>query len=133
LKISSSRSSQQIAGVIVFPSRDASRLSIHQTHMTVKLVELKPPLSMKALPEELLYNIVEYLAYRPERLALHLRPEHRFKKFSSHLRALSLTDRRLRRICLPFLFAYVHIENVDDAQKLKNLCTAGIIEPKLVK
>ncbi|KAF9067285.1 hypothetical protein BDP27DRAFT_1328984, partial [Rhodocollybia butyracea] len=66
---------------------------------------------------ELLHPIVEYIAYKP-RL-----PYERFRRVSSELRSLSVVDHRLRRICLPFLFANICIRTKTDAERLQDFCS----------
>ncbi|KAJ3793430.1 hypothetical protein GGU11DRAFT_799788 [Lentinula aff. detonsa] len=60
------------------------------------------------LPNELLHSIIEYLAYVPK-LPDSL-SKYQFKCASIELLALSVTNWRLRRICLPFLFANIKIK-----------------------
>ncbi|KAJ3790383.1 hypothetical protein GGU10DRAFT_419439 [Lentinula aff. detonsa] len=72
------------------------------------------------LPNELLHSIIEYLAYIPK---LPDSPsKSQFKCASPELLALSITNWRLRRICLPFLFTNIKIRHIKDARKLKDSC-----------
>ncbi|KAJ3834731.1 hypothetical protein F5878DRAFT_343931 [Lentinula raphanica] len=73
------------------------------------------------LPNELLHTITEYVAYAPNL------PESWFTSFESlsksaspNLLALSVVDWRLRRICLPFLFANITLKNDEHAKQLEN-------------
>ncbi|KAJ3798871.1 hypothetical protein GGU11DRAFT_779417 [Lentinula aff. detonsa] len=70
------------------------------------------------LPNELLHFIIEYLAYIPKLPDSPSRSQ--FKCASPELLALSVANWRLRRICLPFLFANIEIKHIKDAQKLKD-------------
>ncbi|KAJ3711642.1 hypothetical protein DFJ43DRAFT_1107557, partial [Lentinula guzmanii] len=71
---------------------------------------------MPRLPNELLHSIIEYLAYIPK---LPDSPsKSKFKCASPELLALSVTNWRLRRICLPLLFANIKIRHIKDARKL---------------
>ena len=87
---------------------------------------------LRRLPEELLHYIVEYLAYKehPPDCAL---PDHHFKRSTPELRSLLVVNRRLQRICMPFLYAYLYIHNADDVEKLKHRCAAGSIPLESVK
>ncbi|KAJ3711644.1 hypothetical protein DFJ43DRAFT_1142607 [Lentinula guzmanii] len=70
------------------------------------------------LPNELLHSIIEYLAYIPK---LPDSPsKSQFKCASPELLALSITNWRLRRICLPFLFANIKIRHIKDARRLED-------------
>ncbi|KAE9385883.1 hypothetical protein BT96DRAFT_928591 [Gymnopus androsaceus JB14] len=81
------------------------------------------------LPEELLHSIVEYLAYKP-RL-----PDERskFKRASPELLSLSVVDQRLRRTCLPFLFANIYIRTETDAEKFLDYCSVSLLCPTFTK
>ncbi|KAJ3745667.1 hypothetical protein DFH05DRAFT_1488939, partial [Lentinula detonsa] len=62
--------------------------------------------------------IIEYLAYIPK---LPDSPsKSQFKCASPELLALSVTNWRLRRICLPFLFANIKIRHIKDARRLED-------------
>ncbi|KAJ3819752.1 hypothetical protein EV361DRAFT_389409 [Lentinula raphanica] len=67
------------------------------------------------LPDELIFSIVDYIAYKPT--LPNLRSV--FKCASPELLALSVADWRLRRICLPFLFANLKIWHIMDAERLE--------------
>ncbi|KAJ3772881.1 hypothetical protein FB446DRAFT_845216 [Lentinula raphanica] len=73
-----------------------------------------------SLPNELLHSIIEYIAYVP------IVPGHSsfskswFRCASPELLVLSVVDRRLRRACLPFLFANIKVKTGWDAMNLKN-------------
>ncbi|KIK69314.1 hypothetical protein GYMLUDRAFT_35391 [Collybiopsis luxurians FD-317 M1] len=64
---------------------------------------------MTMLPEELLHLLAEYLAYNPDPVQREV-PDIHFKHATAEIRAFSMVSRQLRRICLPFLFAYVRIK-----------------------
>ncbi|KAJ3745662.1 hypothetical protein DFH05DRAFT_1610801 [Lentinula detonsa] len=71
-----------------------------------------------SLPNELLHSIIEYLAYIPN---LPDSPsKSQFKCASPELLALSVTNWRLRRICLHFLFANIKIRHIKDARRLED-------------
>ncbi|KAJ3790385.1 hypothetical protein GGU10DRAFT_430987 [Lentinula aff. detonsa] len=71
-----------------------------------------------SLPNELLHSIIGYLAYVPK--LPDSRSKSQFKCASAELLALSVTNWRLRRICLPFLFANIKIRHIKDARRLKD-------------
>ncbi|KAJ3768293.1 hypothetical protein FB446DRAFT_792416 [Lentinula raphanica] len=75
-----------------------------------------------SLPNELLHSIIEYIAYTP--IQPHsmrgLPSKTLFKCASTELLTLSVTDWRLRRVCLPFLFAHIKIRHKADTKKLNN-------------
>ncbi|KAE9400270.1 hypothetical protein BT96DRAFT_919549 [Gymnopus androsaceus JB14] len=74
-----------------------------------------------SLPEELLHTIVELIASDTifiERQS----PTLRSKYATINLRPLSMATRQLRRLCLPFLFAYVKVK---DVTRLTDQCAAG--------
>ncbi|KAJ3775923.1 hypothetical protein FB446DRAFT_723344 [Lentinula raphanica] len=84
---------------------------------------MQPHLS---LPDELLHVIIEYTAYNPQLPHSHstsvqgFKPAcPLFKSASSELFALSVANWRLRRICLPLLFANIRIKHIKDAQQLE--------------
>ncbi|KAJ3991743.1 hypothetical protein F5050DRAFT_1812199 [Lentinula boryana] len=71
-----------------------------------------------SLPNELLHSIIEYLAYIPK---LPNSPsKSQFKCASPELLALSVTNWRLRRICLHFLFANINLRHIKDARRLED-------------
>ncbi|KAJ3798372.1 hypothetical protein GGU11DRAFT_808331 [Lentinula aff. detonsa] len=71
-----------------------------------------------SLPNELLHSIIGYLAYVPK--LPDSRSKSQFKCASPELLALSVTNWRLRRICLPFLFANIKIRHIKDARRLED-------------
>ncbi|KAJ3770085.1 hypothetical protein FB446DRAFT_745518 [Lentinula raphanica] len=68
------------------------------------------------LPNELLHSIIDYIAFIPK--LPNSRSKSPFKCASPELLALSVTNWQLRRVCLPFLFAHVKIEEDSDLQQL---------------
>lgn len=76
------------------------------------------------LPEELLYEIVLYLCFNPEFIERQL-PSFRHKYARSEILSLSMASRQLRRICLPFLFAYVEIHGVGNIGRLTAFCAVN--------
>ncbi|KAE9387617.1 hypothetical protein BT96DRAFT_1025806 [Gymnopus androsaceus JB14] len=72
------------------------------------------------LPEELVHDIFSYLAYHSKpRMQCEL-PELQFECNTTDILSLSLVNRRLRRIGLPFLFASLRIKGLTDVKKLKD-------------
>ncbi|KAJ3711382.1 hypothetical protein C8R42DRAFT_360367 [Lentinula raphanica] len=73
-----------------------------------------------SLPNELLHSIIEYIAYIsiPPEMEPSFPLKFLTKRTSPELLVLSVSDWRLRRVCLPFLFANIRIRNDEDAQKL---------------
>ncbi|KAJ3745664.1 hypothetical protein DFH05DRAFT_1542544 [Lentinula detonsa] len=71
-----------------------------------------------SLPNELLHSIIGYLAYVPK--LPDSRSKSQFRCTSPELLALSVTNWRLRRICLPFLFANIKIRHIKDARRLED-------------
>ncbi|KAE9403085.1 hypothetical protein BT96DRAFT_990547 [Gymnopus androsaceus JB14] len=69
-------------------------------------------MSTADLPEELLQAVLENLAYNPEFIERE-NPRFRWKYARSELFSLSVVSRQFRRLCLPFLFAYVEIKGKD--------------------
>ncbi|KAF9048168.1 hypothetical protein BDP27DRAFT_690901 [Rhodocollybia butyracea] len=84
---------------------------------------------LTTLPEELLYPIVEYIAYKP-RLP-HERSK--FRRVSFELRSLSVVDHQLRRICLPFLLANICIRTKIGAERLQDFCSMSSLCPNFTK
>ncbi|KAJ3725074.1 hypothetical protein DFJ43DRAFT_1157636 [Lentinula guzmanii] len=84
------------------------------------------------LPDELLHSTVEYIAYTPEPPDCDFLGFH-FKSVSPALLSLSQVNRRMRRICVPFLFSYLRVVNVAEAMKLMDLCRTGSIIPSLIR
>ncbi|KAE9406388.1 hypothetical protein BT96DRAFT_1014896 [Gymnopus androsaceus JB14] len=72
------------------------------------------------LPEELVHDIFSYLAYHPELRKQCEPPELQFEPDSTDILSLSLVNRRLRRISLPFLFASLRIKGLKDVKKLRD-------------
>ncbi|KAJ3969549.1 hypothetical protein EV361DRAFT_341307 [Lentinula raphanica] len=69
------------------------------------------------LPNELVHLIIDYIAYTP---IFPLSTSHSLFKYTSpELLALSETNWRLRRVCLPLLFANIEIRYTRDVEKLK--------------
>ncbi|KAJ3882657.1 hypothetical protein F5051DRAFT_449030 [Lentinula edodes] len=77
---------------------------------------------MSPLPEELTQLVVEYIVSNPaidvpQLLELH------WKHSRNRLISLSLANHQFRRICMPFLFAYVEVRGAyGDLEKLKAQC-----------
>ncbi|KAJ3711025.1 hypothetical protein C8R42DRAFT_728959 [Lentinula raphanica] len=79
-------------------------------------LRLYPP-----LPNELLHSIANYIAYTPNISNQRgSRNKSFFKHASPELLALSVVNWRLRRICLPFLLAYIKLRHDKDVKKLEN-------------
>ncbi|KAJ3749729.1 hypothetical protein EV360DRAFT_76216 [Lentinula raphanica] len=72
-----------------------------------------------SLPNELLHSIIEYIAYTytPELPKSCLNSL--FKRISPDLLVLSVADWRLCQLCLPFLFEYIEIKHIEDAERLE--------------
>ncbi|KAJ3825861.1 hypothetical protein F5880DRAFT_1549246 [Lentinula raphanica] len=73
------------------------------------------------LPIELYHCILEYIAYIIKTLE---EPDFGHRNFqlkcpSPELFALSAVNRQIRRVCLPFLFANIHIKHDEDAKNLE--------------
>ncbi|KAJ3766567.1 hypothetical protein FB446DRAFT_757666 [Lentinula raphanica] len=69
-----------------------------------------------ALPNELLHSIIEYVAYTPGF------PDYSaslFKRASPELVALSVAACRLRRVCMPFIFANIELRHLTDVENLE--------------
>ncbi|KAF9073634.1 hypothetical protein BDP27DRAFT_1417105 [Rhodocollybia butyracea] len=85
---------------------------------------------MESLPDELLHKTVDYIAYAPEydeqRVAWFRTPS------SDQVIALSVVSHRLRRISLPFLFAYVFIDSTVKAER-RDWCNAYPSLSKLIQ
>ncbi|KAJ3758267.1 hypothetical protein EV360DRAFT_83233 [Lentinula raphanica] len=76
--------------------------------------------SSLSLPNELLHYIIEYIAYTPPVPPGHASSKSLFKRASRELLELSVVDWRLRRACLPFLFANIKVLFNRDATNFKN-------------
>ena len=79
---------------------------------------------MIEFPEELLQALVECIALNVIFIERQ-KPMLRWKYQRTELLPLSRTNRQLRRICFPFLFAYIVVNNNADAEKLKYQCAAN--------
>ncbi|KAJ3824047.1 hypothetical protein F5880DRAFT_1562845 [Lentinula raphanica] len=73
------------------------------------------------LPNELLHSIVEYAAYPINGVTDFYEAPNMFKHPSPELVALSVADWRLRRVCMPFLFANIAVRCIplEDAARLE--------------
>ncbi|KAJ3968086.1 hypothetical protein EV361DRAFT_927601 [Lentinula raphanica] len=71
------------------------------------------------LPEEILHAIVQSLAYNPNIIEREFLDPPR-KYCAPALLPLSVTSHQFRRICLPFLFAYVKLKRAGDLRKLRS-------------
>ncbi|KAJ3968085.1 hypothetical protein EV361DRAFT_1035914 [Lentinula raphanica] len=71
------------------------------------------------LPEEILHAIVQSLAYNPNIIEREFLDPPR-KYCAPALLPLSVTSHQFRRICLPFLFAYVKLKRDGDLRKLQS-------------
>lgn len=74
------------------------------------------------LPEELLDVVLECLAYDKDDIVEREQPDFHFNHATNAIRALSLVDRQLRRISLPFLFSYVLVLGVDELYRFRDQC-----------
>ncbi|KAJ3752486.1 hypothetical protein EV360DRAFT_88705 [Lentinula raphanica] len=78
----------------------------------------------KLLPNELLSSVLEHIAYTSILPDSPFKSEGSFKSSfkcaSRELLALSVADWRLRRVCLPFLFANIKLRNVEVVEKMKD-------------
>ena len=76
-------------------------------------------------PEELIQAVVECLVSDTEtfleREILHFR----WKCAQTRIFPLSMASRQLRRICYPFLFAYVKVQGIEHLEKLMMQCIAN--------
>lgn len=79
--------------------------------------------TMSELPEELLQTLIEILAYNFDFIERH-DPQFRWKCARTELVSLSVVNRRLRRLCLPFLFAYIEIQS-KDLEDFSTQCAAS--------
>ncbi|KAJ3806825.1 hypothetical protein F5876DRAFT_80317 [Lentinula aff. lateritia] len=79
------------------------------------------------LPEELLEMMIQDLAYTPA-YPYHSLSSARCKRVSSELITLSVVNRQLRRISLPFLFAFVTLKHLEDVEKFLQTC---LVNPTL--
>ncbi|KAJ4476040.1 hypothetical protein C8J55DRAFT_122585 [Lentinula edodes] len=84
------------------------------------------------LPNELLHHIVTFVAYIPGPPSCrHLEPFYQFT--SAELSSLSLVNKCLRRICVPFLFAHLQLKSDQDVKKLLEHCSAGSLIPNTIR
>ncbi|KAE9405773.1 hypothetical protein BT96DRAFT_317221 [Gymnopus androsaceus JB14] len=79
---------------------------------------------MLEFPEELLQALAEHIAFNIPFIERQI-PTLRWKFQKSELIPLSMVNRQLRQICLPFLFAYVKVFGNEHAGKLTACCTAN--------
>ncbi|KAJ3864335.1 hypothetical protein EV359DRAFT_81504 [Lentinula novae-zelandiae] len=79
---------------------------------------------MLNLPEELLHIVAGYIAYSLTFIEREL-PEFHYKYATEEIRSLSLVCRRMRRICLPFLLAFVRIEFDSGITCFRDQCLAN--------
>ncbi|KIK64944.1 hypothetical protein GYMLUDRAFT_94425 [Collybiopsis luxurians FD-317 M1] len=83
-------------------------------------------MSLLGLPDELLHSICQDLsAVHP--LPAWLNEQIQVERASPALVSLSLTDRRLRQICVPFLFAYLEIRDIESARKFRDFCSVNAV------
>ncbi|KAJ3968088.1 hypothetical protein EV361DRAFT_965086 [Lentinula raphanica] len=73
------------------------------------------------LPEEILDDIVHYLAYNPNLVERELLIPPR-KYHAITLLPLSVANRQFRRICLQFLFAHIEVRRVGELERLQSQC-----------
>lgn len=73
------------------------------------------------LPEELLHVVVGWIASDTLFIERQL-PDLYWKYAAAKLLPLSVVNRQLRRICLPFLFAHVEIKDEKDVERLNDWC-----------
>ncbi|KIK69315.1 hypothetical protein GYMLUDRAFT_67968 [Collybiopsis luxurians FD-317 M1] len=77
------------------------------------------------LPEELLLLIVEHLAVHKPDFVEHELPEFHYRHTTEEIRSLSLVSHRMRRICMPFLFAYVLVDKLSGMRSFRDQCLAN--------
>ncbi|KAJ3923472.1 hypothetical protein F5877DRAFT_63274 [Lentinula edodes] len=82
---------------------------------------------LSKLPEELLEMMIQDLAYAPAYPSNSLSSA-RCKRVSSELIALSVVNWQLRRISLPFLFAFVTLKHLEDVEGFLQTC---LVNPTL--
>ncbi|KIK65013.1 hypothetical protein GYMLUDRAFT_70949 [Collybiopsis luxurians FD-317 M1] len=92
------------------------------------------------LPDELLLHIVECITFIPElpntpQFDLINAPPlpNQFTCRASELRALSVVNWRLRRVCLSPLFAHIRIRNSQDVERLRDHCSLCSMFTKSLK
>ncbi|KAJ3755089.1 hypothetical protein EV360DRAFT_73157 [Lentinula raphanica] len=111
--------------VLAFARRDLKKTQPPNLYLQLHhhFVHCRPNLMRRCLPlpNELLHSITEYVAYAPNLQESWLTSfESLSKSASPDLLALSVVDWRLRRICLPFLFANITLKNDEHAKQLEN-------------
>ncbi|KAF8828680.1 hypothetical protein HHX47_DHR3000348 [Lentinula edodes] len=84
------------------------------------------------LPEELLEMMIEDLAYTPI-YPFNSLSSARCKRVSSELITLSVVNRQLRRISLPFLFAYVTLKHLEDVEGFLQKCLVNPILGRTIR
>ncbi|KIK64974.1 hypothetical protein GYMLUDRAFT_56471 [Collybiopsis luxurians FD-317 M1] len=89
-------------------------------------------MSLLKLPNELLNHICEDLSDEPP-LPDWLLELPKIRCASSDIVSFSCVNSRLRQICLPFLFAYLRVNNVQDAQNFKSFCTDNTVCLRLAR
>ncbi|KAJ4464274.1 hypothetical protein C8R41DRAFT_927029 [Lentinula lateritia] len=82
---------------------------------------------LSKLPEELLEMMIQDLAYAPA-YPFNSLSSARCKRVSSELIALSVVNWQLRRISLPFLFAFVTLKHLEDVEGFLQTC---LVNPTL--
>ncbi|KIK65014.1 hypothetical protein GYMLUDRAFT_382007 [Collybiopsis luxurians FD-317 M1] len=92
------------------------------------------------LPDELLLAIIERIAFIPESPKLsyqdfmqNVYSASPFRRTSPELRGLSVINTRMRRICLPFLFAHICVRGVEDIERLRDHCSLCSMFTKTLK
>ncbi|KIK64993.1 hypothetical protein GYMLUDRAFT_70935 [Collybiopsis luxurians FD-317 M1] len=90
-------------------------------------------MSLMKLPDELLHCIYQNLVHTPPLPGDWLSENLHIEYASPALVSLSSLQSRLRRISLPFLFAYLRIKNLDRARKFQHFCSTNAICSQLVR
>ncbi|KAF5390423.1 hypothetical protein D9757_005237 [Collybiopsis confluens] len=86
-------------------------------------------LNLAPLPEELLLRVIEDLAYLPDPYDLSKwPPELRFNSVSQELLFLSSASKQIRRICLPFLFAYVPFRDPESLSRHRDYFNTSVLD-----
>ncbi|KAJ7590568.1 hypothetical protein C8J56DRAFT_933247 [Mycena floridula] len=89
-------------------------------------------LPLLSFPEEILHQVVLFLVddadhgYNPYPFSL-------FHHASSDIFALSLVNRQVRRICLPFLFSYIKCQSCEELEKLERECLVNSAFPVFIR
>ncbi|KAE9393803.1 hypothetical protein BT96DRAFT_923846 [Gymnopus androsaceus JB14] len=80
--------------------------------------------TISAFPEELLHNVVEYVAsdvvFIERQISM---PSWKYARAA--LISLSMVNHQLRRICFSFLFAYIELKGVDNLERFVNQCLSS--------